>query len=584
MSSEGLPQIVRDLPRLWRDLGRTRQFLAIGIVAVILVGLIMASVFLRQTPYTALYSNLSEQDAAAVVGKLKELDTPFTIENGGRTIKVPSATAPELRLQLVGQGLPSGSAGMVGMEVFDKTNLGVTDFAQKLNHQRALEGELTRTVSRLAPVEQARVHLVMPQERLFSAQQRDATSSVVLKLKPGAKLTDEQVGSVKALVSGSVEGLKPEHVAVVDINGNTLGASDAPTAAYDKQVAARLDVQRQRETELERKIQGLLDRVVGPNRAVVRATVALGWDQVEQKIETFSPGAAAPQVRSQHEIKEKVTGGGADAAGGTPGAQPNLDGPPTYQGANGAQAGPNSTYDRSDLTTNHELSSDRQSIVRAVGEVKQIGLAISMDQAAPAAQVEQITALVTAAAGLQPQRGDQVSVVSLPLETSLGAAPSMDMQMREWYELGVKLLGVVLALGGLVVLFRYLSRTTRPKMVVVHALPAASGAPALPGGRRGVPALPGAEDSSATGALMPPEDDELSRWHSQMARLETLETAKQARMQVESAERQAETAERQRQRDDVAQMARAKPEILAALLSSWLEEGREQRGVARSRA
>ncbi|MGH2368062.1 MAG: flagellar basal-body MS-ring/collar protein FliF [Chloroflexota bacterium] len=571
MNNQGLPEIIRDLPQVWKGLGRNRQILIGGAAGVVAISLIFALLVLRQPETVALYSNLDQQDASAIVAKLKELETPYTIADGGTTIRVPRDSVAELRLQLAGLGIPAGSAGAsVGMELFDKTNLGLTDFAQRLNFQRGLEGELARTISRLAPIESARVHLVLPEERLFTAQQKDATASVVLKLKPAAKLADDQVSSIQHLVAKSVEGLKPENVAIVDINGNTLGTLGLNGGAgkpSDKQLAARLEVQHQRETELEHKIQSLLDTVLGPNHAVVRASVALDWDQVEQQIETFSPNDLPAQVRSQRETRENVAGQGADGA--APAGVPGAEAIPTYQGEDAGAAGQNATYQRSDVTTNYEISSEKQQIVRAPGEIKNIGIAVTVDQSVQAAQVDQITQLVTAAAGLQAQRGDQISVVSLPFDDTLEvqtAKLQSDQQRMEWIELGAKLAGVLVALGGLFVLFRYLTRSVRPREAM--ALPSAQAA-RLDGARGLLPdgtALPGDE---AAPALLTDAETALAQ-----AQIEAVQTANQVmrKQAARQARSEVEAAQRKMARESVVQLAKTKPEALAAMLTAWLQE------------
>ena len=350
MNSEGFAQIIRDLPRVWQSLGRARQLVSGGVAAAFAVAIVAGVLYFQRPQTVPLYTSLNEQDAAAIVAKLKDLKVPYTITDGGGTIRVPQASSADLRLQLASQGLPSGSGvGMIGMEVFDKTSFGITDFAQKLNFQRGLEGELTRTVRRLAAIEDARVHLVIPQDHLLAAQQKDATASVMIKQRAGARLSDDQVSSIKFLVSKSVEGLQPANVAVVDFNGNTLGKLNSPDEARNKEASTRVEMQRQREAELEKKVQGLLEQVLGPNHAVVRATVSLDWDQVAQKTETFSPATLQPQVRSQKDVRENYNGTGADvpAAIGVPGTQANI---PTYQSQTGTQ---NAQYQRSDVTTNY---------------------------------------------------------------------------------------------------------------------------------------------------------------------------------------------------------------------------------------
>lgn len=593
MNSEGIAQFIRDLPRAWAELGRTRQLIVGGIGAALVLGIIAATFYVQRPQQIALYSNLNDQDASAIITKLKDLKVPYIVSDGGGTISVPQEQAADLRLQLAGAGLPSGNGvGMVGMEVFDKTNLGITDFAQKLNYQRALEGELTRTVSRLSAIESARVHLVLPQERLFTSQQKDTTASVVVKTKPGARLTDEQVSNVKFLVSKAVEGLKPENVAVVDVNGNALGKLEASDVARDKLAATRLEVQRQRETELESKIQSMLTQVVGNNKAVVRANVALDWNEVKQNVETFSPGAAQPQVLSERDKREQFTGqgGAAVAPGGVPGTQANI---PTYQTAAGAGGG-DSSYNTSDVTRNFQLSSDKQSIVRAPGEIKSIGIAVMVDQAVGANQVDLITQVVTAAAGIQPQRGDQVSVVTLPFDTSLNQQLKKQQEeqtLMDYFALGLRVGGILVGLGGLFLLFRMMSNAVKPKpqaVVVAESV-------ALPGGSAGLlPAVKVQEQLAEAMQLANPTPalpagptreeleaeirEELRTKIQEEVRLEIQtqidEEAAVRRREEELVKAKTEASRRDQMRDNVTKLALNKPEALAEVLNNWLEQSR----------
>ncbi|MBI3974308.1 MAG: flagellar M-ring protein FliF [Chloroflexi bacterium] len=597
MNNEAFAQTIRDLPRVWQTLGRTRQMILGGMAAALVIAVAGAVLYVQRPQAVPLYTNLSEQDASAIVAKLKDLKVSYAIADGGSTIRVPQDAAADLRLQLAGQGLPSGTGvGMVGMEVFDRTSLGITDFAQKLNYQRGLEGELTRTIRRLSAVEDARVHLVLPQERLFTSQQKEPSASVMIKQRAGARLADDQVSSIKFLVSKSVEGLKPENVAVVDFNGNTLGRLDSPEQARDKQALTRSEMQRQRETEMEKKIQGLLDQVLGPNHAVVRASIALDWDEVEQRTETYSPGNTQPQTRSQKDLRENFTGQGVDIAPpvGVPGTQANI---PSYQAS---QAGQNSNYQRSDVTTNYEVSSDKRQIVRAPGDVRNLGIAVMIDQTVQA-QVDQITQVVTAAAGIQPQRGDQVSVVSLPFDNSLAAQLKKqqdEQRLMEWYQLGAKILGVALAFGGIFFLFRYLVGTVKPKEQ--PALPGAEPV-ALPGGTAALlpDSLVQAQLAEAMHALAPPSTlvdrealaaqirreleaefraqyggrDTAARREVEQAEREQQEQERIEQERIERERQEAELARRQQMRESVVQLAMEKPDVLAEVLASWLDQG-----------
>jgi flagellar M-ring protein FliF len=183
----------------------------------------------RVADYRLLYANLASTDASSVIDWLKNQKIPYRLEDGGRAIHIPADKVYEARLNLAGSGLPQG--GGVGFEIFDKQSFGMTDFTQKINYQRALQGELSRTISTLAPVEGARVMLALPAKRLFKDQQKEATASVILKLAPGRQLNDSQVQGIIHLVAGSIEGLAAENINVIDANGNVLSKKTVGKAA-----------------------------------------------------------------------------------------------------------------------------------------------------------------------------------------------------------------------------------------------------------------------------------------------------------------------------------------------------------------
>ena len=569
-----MTQSFRDLPQAIAGMGRGRQLgFFVGAVTVF-AALFAAFVYLQSPATVPLYTNLAEPDAAAVVGKLRELKVTYSITDGGSTVRVPNEQAADLRLQLASAGLPNGSGvGVVGMEVFDRSNFGITDFAQKLNYQRGLEGELMRTIGRLSAVDQARVHLVLPQDRLFASQQRDASASVVLKLKAGAKLTDEQISSVKFLVSRSVEGLKPENVGVVDTAGNTLGKADTADAARDKQASLRVEVQHQRELEIERKVQNLLDQAIGKGRSVVKATVSLDWDVVEQKVETFSPGTLQPQTRSQKDTRESFAGQGADAqgaAGGVPGTQTNI---PTYQaGAAGGAGGGTSSYQKSEVTSNYEVSSDKRAISRAPGELKNVGIAVMIDQAVQNIQAEQLTQAVSAAVGLQPARGDQIAVVTVPFDTTMSANLAKTIEdetaqarQNDLIQMGVKAGGLVVALIGMALLFRMLSSSIRPAGPA--GVGGVDGGGLLPHGKGGVAALQSPEAIEAQiSALMSGDAVELPP--HVLASMTPDDRTRYESSRVRS--RQLSPSERARRREEVRRLAMEQPALIGETLSKWM--------------
>src|SRR5260370_21024324 len=227
---DSLQPVFQPLVRVWRGLSRPQQ-IGLGVVAAALIGLVLfVSAVGRGADSAVAFSGLSNDDMAAVVGKLKDAKIPYELSDGG-TIRVASGQVQDARLATVGLGLGGKPAPGSGFELVNQPTFGQTEFTQKVNYQRALENELARSIDQMAAVESSRVHLVMPQQSLFASQQKDTTASVILKLKPGRHLDSAQSRSISNLIAGSVEGLKPQNLTIVDINGNTLTPDDSASSS-----------------------------------------------------------------------------------------------------------------------------------------------------------------------------------------------------------------------------------------------------------------------------------------------------------------------------------------------------------------
>lgn len=389
-----------------------------GVLIIVAVALLL----LNRAPgprFVPLYTSLSTQDAAAIVSKLKETKIPYQLDDGGATIRVPDKDVYDLRLSLAEQGLPQG--GGVGFEIFDRTSFGVTEFTQKVNYLRALQGELARTIAEMSEVDQARVHLVIPEQRLYEEKQQDATASVLLKLVPGATLTRRQVQGIVRLVASSVEGLKPENVTVLDIHGNILSntgtGEDLALAAL---TTTQLEAKKAIEKDMESRLQSMLDRVLGPMKAVARVNADINFDKQESSSEIYEPGPNGQGiVRNSKKSEEtvKITGG---AAGAVPGVTSNvptggLGGIPTYQAV-----GPVGSEDRrkTEEITNYEITKRVEHTVKAPVELRKLSVAVMVDSSLQPAQVDAVRQAIAAAAGIDPARGDSLTVASVPFDTS----------------------------------------------------------------------------------------------------------------------------------------------------------------------
>lgn len=444
---EKVATIAQEASRRWQELGRARQLgmAVVGIGTLVLLA-VLAAVAGRQE-YSTLYTRLPERDAAAIVEKLKAAKIPYELADGGTSIRVPSQKVYEVRLELASQGLPQG--GVVGFELFNQPTFGLTDFAQRLNYQRGLEGELSRTISRLDAVEYARVHLAIPQPSLYTDRSREPTASVVLQLRPGMRMEQSQVRAIGHLVASSVEGLKPQNVTVVDTSGNTLSDQiDLPGSSSNISVR-QMEVQRSYEVELERRILSMLERAVGPNRAMVRVSAVLDWDQVEVSTENFSVSGLQPVVRNSRQVEERGEGPLGRTPGGVPGTDSNI---PSYQGQDQAQTG-NSRYERKDTTTSYEVPRSVEKVVRSPGAVKRLSVGVMLDATVDQEQAEALRSAIAAAAGVDERRGDTINLVMVPFYREDDSAQrQMEAELRqreqvlEWARTAVLVVGVLVGL------------------------------------------------------------------------------------------------------------------------------------------
>ncbi|MCC6178101.1 MAG: flagellar M-ring protein FliF [Chloroflexi bacterium] len=452
----------RDARGVWLNLSRNQRLALGGIALAAAVVLVMFVTLSRPAEYQAAFSDLREEDAAAVVAKLKEAKIPYELAERG-TIKVPTGQVQEARLMIAASGVVKQGSG-VGFEIFGEPHFGLTEFAEKINYQRALEGELGRSIGRIDAVEEARVHLTLPEQSLFVSQKKDPTAAAVVRLKQGRKLDSAQVQGIIQLIAGSVEGLKPEGVTVMDTAGNVLTDRGADTDPARKS-NTRTEVQRMIEQRLTDDVKTMLTPVVGPDKSVVRVSADLDWDQYEANSETFSPNNKAPQVRSRRETSESSNQGVA-SAGGVPGAERNV---PGYPAADGGQNG-SAQADKRDVTTNYELSRTVEKTIRTPGSIKRLNVAVALDSdvIADPTQAEAITRLVATAAGLDTSRGDLVTLTSLPFSATGLVKPTEIAEQVRQREMMLSLARIVaMVLGPLLVvgIIWLVLRRNRPKPV-----------------------------------------------------------------------------------------------------------------------
>lgn len=424
--------------------------LAIAAAAALAIVVVMM-LWAKAPTYRVLFSNLNDKDGGAIVAQLATMNIPYQFSDNGGAILIPAEKVYETRLKLASAGLPKG--GAVGFELMDQEKFGISQFSEQINYQRALEGELSRTIETLGPVQSARVHLAIPKPSLFVREQKNPSASVTLNLQSGRALDDGQINAIVYMVSSSVSGLPPANVTVVDQSGHLLTQSDNNGRDLN---AAQLKYANEVEGRLQRRIEAILQPVVGNGNVHAQITAQIDYATREQTDENYQPNGAADKaaVRSrQLSTNDQIGGSGI---GGVPGALSNqptapatapITNPTTNvnnpnatanQPANAqnnsanrtaAPAGPSSN--RRDETTNYELDRTITHTQHSAGAVQRLSAAVVVNyqpgvdgKSKPLTdeQLKQVDSLVREAMGFSADRGDTLNVVNTPFNETVDDA------------------------------------------------------------------------------------------------------------------------------------------------------------------
>ncbi len=403
---EYLKKVFERLAEIVRRMSLSQVVMLVAIVVGTIIGIVAITGWLGKVTYQPLYADLDPSEAAEIIGYLTDKNIPYQLSAGGTTIEVPQSDLYEARLALASQGLPH--SGSVGYSIFDETNLGMTDFLQKLNFRRALEGELARTISALNEVRTARVHIVIPEDRLFAEQQKEATASVVLKLRHHGGLSKTQVNGIANLVASSVEGLKSSNITIIDYDGNLLSLNKAGHEQTSL-TATQLEMTRAVEQDFERKSQTMLDGVLGPGRSIIRVTAELDFQEYSRTSESYDPNLVAVRSEQKTESSDVAT-------------------------KKGSENDEDKQDNRSEVTvTNYEVSKTIESVKNAVGTIKRLSIAVTLDgtynlienedgkeeivyEPRPQDEIDRLSALVKNAVGFSSERNDQIEIVNIAFD------------------------------------------------------------------------------------------------------------------------------------------------------------------------
>ena len=449
---------LRQFGERFNELSQGKKVAALSLIALALASLLVMSLWLKSPDYQLLYANLSSEDAGAIVDKLKSQKIPFELSNQGRTIRIASDRLHEVRLQLAGEGLPEGSD--VGLEIFEDTPLGMTEFVQKLNFQRALQGELTRTIKTLDAVAQVRIHLVIPKDNLFRKNKPKGKASVTLKIKAGKTLTETQVQGIVHLVSASVGGIEAQDVVVVDLKGNLLSGGQEPSAQ-----AMMSSSNFKHKTRVERKLQlsiiKMLEDALGAGKVIAKVSAELDFEKVERTEEIYDPDSQV--IRSENQISESSTG--AVPPGGVPGVQALVP----SGGSAGGGVGQAAKRNKSNALTNYEINKVVRRVSKPVGEISKISAAVMIDgslegdppvyQPRSEEDMAKYLQIVQSAVGFDQDRGDTIQVENIQFDRSEMEAQREDIARAEQIDLGMEIGKLVV---GLIFLILFFTRVIRP--------------------------------------------------------------------------------------------------------------------------
>jgi flagellar M-ring protein FliF len=419
---EPLLNQLRDLPKALAAVPAGIKFVVM-VAALAGIGVMAYNGVQGAEAYQYAFTNLTPEDSAEAASTLKAAGVPFRLEAGGSALAVPGSKVYDARLLLAGAGLPRG--GGIGFEIFDRGDLGVSEFTQKVNLRRATEGELARTISKLAQVRTARVHLTMPEKGLFRDQDRAPSAAVVVNLQPGRTLGEREIAGIRHLVSSAVPGLPAEGVTVVDGRGEVLTAEGGWGAA--------MGYQRKLERDLEQRVVDLLEQAVGPGAVLARVTAAMDATETQTSADVVDPDATA--LRSERRVAT-TTQGAAPGAAGVAGAAANQPLSPAAPAATAARGASSSSEDQ---VRNFEVSRTTTTTVARIPRLQKISVAVLVDgvdgKPRPQPELERLAELAKRAVGFDEARGDEFDLTSQPFtrseEPAAEAAPAAPAQ-RPW--------------------------------------------------------------------------------------------------------------------------------------------------------
>ncbi len=399
-----------------KGMNRAGAMVLLGLAGLLIVGFIVMALRITTASMAPLYTDLTLEDSSRIIAELEKTATPYELQGNGSTIMVPSDRVLRLRMNMAGMGIPSAGS-VVGYEIFDRSEtLGSSNFVMNVNMMRALEGELSRTISSINDVDNARVHLVMPRREIFTREKDQPSASVTIKMRGGKTLDNTEVVSITHLVASAVPGLNASRVTVVDSHGRLLARGDGDTAEAAAGQAAEQRIAY--EARVQEKLEELVEKVIGAGKVRVQVSADMNFDRLTTNTVKYDPdGQVARSVQSNSErenSQDKTAKENVSVANNLPAAAPSADGGNTSS----------NLTEHSNETTNFEISKTEQSLVSQGGDIKKLSVAVLVDGTYPDGdntkytarteeELKQIRSLVESAVGYDEKRGDKLEVVNM---------------------------------------------------------------------------------------------------------------------------------------------------------------------------
>ncbi len=457
---QAIKELLKQMVEIWKELGLNQKFTVAATALAMVAGVVSILIWSGRTEYSLLYGNLDPAEAGRVTKALQENNIEYKISGGGSAILVPKSSVHQMRMQLATQGIPKGEG--IGYELLDKNTLGMSDFMQHANYNRAVQGELARTISKFSGIDSARVMIVSPENRLLIDPGRHATASVFISMRGLSRPNAETVNAIQMLVANSIEGLRVNHVSVVDNSGNVLSTHDEEGSLVAV-TSGRLRARQELENYLADKVESMLVKVVGNGNVVARVSAEIETDSSTITSETYEDPVEKTVTESTERTKEAGTN-----PGGPTGVATNIG----TAGAN-AQAGQSNTNDlmfvKNDKTTENAISKFTTNRVVLPGKITDLTAAVFVNNAnretpLTAEQLDELNQAAVLALGSYVKDPTNVRVVAQDFDTKaetvmIDAIESSNFWDRFW-DLGKTLLYVALLVGGLFVVVRTFKRTS----------------------------------------------------------------------------------------------------------------------------